>query len=146
MSFEWSRRTENETEAETLASDPDSDTDTVSFIVINDDQARTYRCVANNSVGIGTMCSIEITGNFMQTIQQRYGFFVALCAYVFSESELMSPAEQQLACRPLRLTRIGEKGTHTQPNASCVHFNSLIVCPIHMILVTKIYHITESKA
>lgn len=144
MNFEWSRKTENETEAETLTSDPDSDTDTVSFIVINDDQARTYRCVANNSVGIGTMCSIEITGNFMQTMQQRFGFFFALCVCVFFESELMNPAEQQLACRSLGPTRTGEKGT--QPNADCVHFNSLIVCPIHMILVTKIYHITESKA
>lgn len=66
-------KTENETEAVKLNSD--SNTDTVSFVVINDDRARTYRCVANNSVGIGTMCSIEITGNFQQFSKEWFFFF-----------------------------------------------------------------------
>lgn len=60
MSFEWTVKMENETE---IIPEPSTeDTDTVSFLTINDDKGRTYRCVANNSVGIGTMCSIEITG------------------------------------------------------------------------------------
>lgn len=60
MDFEWSVKMENETEI--LPERSTSDTETVSFLTINDDKGRTYRCVANNSVGIGTMCSIEITG------------------------------------------------------------------------------------
>lgn len=60
MSFEWSVKTENETEI--IVESSTSDTDTVSFLTINDDRGRIYRCIANNSVGIGTMCSIEITG------------------------------------------------------------------------------------
>lgn len=60
MDFEWSVKMENETEILPEPSTPG--TDTVSFLTINDDKGRTYRCVANNSVGIGTMCSIEITG------------------------------------------------------------------------------------
>lgn len=83
MDFEWSVKTENETEAVLLNSD--SDTDTVSFVVINDDRARTYRCVANNSVGIGTMCSIEITGKFVRFFSDLN---VCLCSYRL-ESKLL---------------------------------------------------------
>lgn len=60
MDFEWSMKMENDTEI--LPEPRKSDSGTVSFLSINDDKGRTYRCVANNSVGIGTMCSIEITG------------------------------------------------------------------------------------
>lgn len=66
MDFEWSIKTENETEI--LYEPSTSDTDSVSFLTIDDDRARTYRCVANNSVGVGTMCSIEITGMYFQMI------------------------------------------------------------------------------
>lgn len=39
---------------------------TVSFLTLDDDydKERTYSCVANNSVGIGTMCSIKVEGTF----------------------------------------------------------------------------------
>lgn len=60
MSFEWSVKMENETEITSESSTEDMDS--VSFLMINDDKGRTYRCIANNSVGMGTMCSIEITG------------------------------------------------------------------------------------
>ncbi|XP_031616824.1 hemicentin-1 isoform X2 [Contarinia nasturtii] len=59
MSFEWTVKMENETEIMPESSTDDSDT--VSLLTINDDKGRTYRCIANNSVGIGTMCNIEIT-------------------------------------------------------------------------------------
>lgn len=61
MDFEWTVKMENETEILTeIGSD---DKDNMSFLTISVDKGRTYRCVANNSVGVGTMCSIEITGN-----------------------------------------------------------------------------------
>lgn len=60
MSFEWTVIMENETEI--MPESSTEDTDTVSFLTINDDKARTYRCIANNSVGIGAVCTKEITG------------------------------------------------------------------------------------
>lgn len=63
MSFEWSVKMENETEIHPLESSLD-DKENMSFLRISiEDKGRTYQCIANNSVGIGTMCSIEITGN-----------------------------------------------------------------------------------
>lgn len=40
------------------------DEDAVSFLSLNDDynKERTYSCIANNSVGIGIMCSIKVEG------------------------------------------------------------------------------------
>lgn len=78
MSFEWTVKMENETE---IIPEPSSgeDTDTVSFLTINDDKGRTYRCIANNSVGLGTMCSIEITGKSQNSIPKictQYNFHV----------------------------------------------------------------------
>lgn len=54
---------ENETEIHPLESGSE-DKDNASLLRISvEDKGRTYQCVANNSVGAGTMCSIEITGN-----------------------------------------------------------------------------------
>lgn len=42
------------------------DDDAVSFLSLNDDynKERTYSCIANNSVGIGLMCSIKVEGEW----------------------------------------------------------------------------------
>lgn len=60
MDFEWTVKMENETEV--MTETESNDKDNMSFLTISADKGRTYRCIANNSVGIGTMCSIEITG------------------------------------------------------------------------------------
>lgn len=63
MNFEWSVKMENETEIHPLESSLE-DKDNMSLLTISvEDKGRTYQCVANNSVGVGTMCSVEITGN-----------------------------------------------------------------------------------
>lgn len=63
MDFEWTVKMENETEIITETGSDDKDN--MSFLTISVDKGRTYRCIANNSVGVGTMCSIEITGKFI---------------------------------------------------------------------------------
>lgn len=65
MNFEWSVKMENETEIHPLESSV-NDKENMSLLTISVDKGRTYQCVANNSVGIGTMCSIEITGNIFK--------------------------------------------------------------------------------
>lgn len=60
MNFEWSVQMENESEI--ITKESSTDEPTVSTLVISIDKHRTYRCVANNSVGIGTTCSLEING------------------------------------------------------------------------------------
>lgn len=54
---------ENETEIHPLESDQEDKENTSLLRISMEDKGRTYQCIANNSVGIGTMCSIEITGN-----------------------------------------------------------------------------------
>lgn len=63
MDFEWSVKMENETEIHPLESDQEDKENTSLLRISMEDKGRTYQCIANNSVGIGTMCSIEITGN-----------------------------------------------------------------------------------
>lgn len=71
MNFEWSVKMENETEIHPLESSLE-DKENMSFLRISVDKGRTYQCVANNSVGAGTMCSIEITGNVHNFIWTDY--------------------------------------------------------------------------
>lgn len=70
MNFEWSVKMENETEIHPLESNLE-DKENMSYLRINvEDKGRTYQCIVNNSVGLGTMCSIEITGNVY--IKKKY--------------------------------------------------------------------------
>lgn len=63
MDFKWSVKMENETEVQPLESNLEEQ-ENMSLLRINvEDKGRTYQCIANNSVGNGTVCSIEITGN-----------------------------------------------------------------------------------
>lgn len=62
MDFEWSVKTENGT-IETIDGDKHNKEQPYSFLILNEvNVQRTYRCVANNSVGIGTFCEIEVAG------------------------------------------------------------------------------------
>lgn len=75
VSFEWSVRTENDTEfLNEQKSIENSESDAVSFLSLNDDynQERTYSCIANNSVGIGGMCSMKVEGKYQ--IFRAYSF------------------------------------------------------------------------
>lgn len=76
-------KTENETE--NVPQRSNSDTDTKSFLTINDDKGRIYQCVANNSVGIGSPCHIEITGKtYVDNIWQKMQCCSALAKFEFS--------------------------------------------------------------
>lgn len=59
MEFEWSMKSGNETNVieEVRHSDGHS-----ILILNNESVQRTYRCVANNSVGVGTFCEIDVVG------------------------------------------------------------------------------------
>lgn len=61
--FSWSIKAENDS-AEWLGSGERQAFTDKSFYVLDDDYAiaRTYRCVANNTVGPGTFCEIEVAG------------------------------------------------------------------------------------
>lgn len=65
MSFEWSVTKENDTDVLGEQKQTENDRDgAVSFLSLNDDynKERTFNCIANNSVGIGIMCSIKVEG------------------------------------------------------------------------------------
>ncbi|KAH8233853.1 hypothetical protein KR032_000185, partial [Drosophila birchii] len=59
--FSWSIKTENETE-ELLGSGDKKDSLEKSYYILQEDYAisRTYRCVANNTVGLGSFCEFEV--------------------------------------------------------------------------------------
>ncbi|XP_073840505.1 neuromusculin isoform X8 [Musca autumnalis] len=59
--FSWSIKAENES-VESLGSGDSKTFKDKSYYVLKEDYeiARTYRCVANNSVGVGTFCEIEV--------------------------------------------------------------------------------------
>lgn len=61
--FSWSIKAENES-VESLGSGDSKTFKDKSYYVLKEDYeiARTYRCVANNSVGVGTFCEIEVAG------------------------------------------------------------------------------------
>lgn len=80
MSFDWSVKAENDTETIPVL-EPDNK-DTRSYLKIYDDKARTYRCIASNSVGSGTMCSIEITGKGRQSLQSTIFIFKLTEVYI----------------------------------------------------------------
>lgn len=63
VSFTWHRMSENDTEEEMAAT---SQTGASSFLVLDYDFSvmRTYRCVANNSVGVGSYCEIDVAGKW----------------------------------------------------------------------------------
>lgn len=60
VDFKWTVHTDNETKELTDFTPVDS---SQSYLKLDDDYSnkRVYRCIANNSVGIGE-CSIEVTG------------------------------------------------------------------------------------
>lgn len=63
FSFTWALKSENETLNATSAKDQDM----MSYLVLKEEfiEMRTYRCVANNSVGMGTYCEIDVAGKCM---------------------------------------------------------------------------------
>ncbi|XP_037031705.1 hemicentin-2 isoform X7 [Bradysia coprophila] len=67
MDFEWSVKSDNETTGLQEVRNSDSGGSPASFLILNNDFTvqRTYRCVANNSVGVGTFCEIEVAGHLM---------------------------------------------------------------------------------
>ena len=73
MNFEWWVKMENETDTHQLEPSLE-DKENMSFLRISVDKGRTYQCVAINSVGAGTMCSIEITGKFYKQQQKIWKF------------------------------------------------------------------------
>lgn len=81
MDFEWSVKMENETEIHRLQSSL-LDKENMSFLRISVDKGRTYQCVANNSVGVGTICSIEITGNVFNP-ELLHNIFLSVLAMGF---------------------------------------------------------------
>lgn len=64
MDFEWSVKSDNETSGLQEVRSSDTGAYPASFLILNNDFAvqRTYRCVANNSIGVGTFCEIEVAG------------------------------------------------------------------------------------
>lgn len=66
MDFEWSVKSDNETNGlQEVRSD--SGAYPASFLILDKEFTvqRTYRCVANNSIGAGTFCEIEVAGKLM---------------------------------------------------------------------------------
>ncbi|XP_075164374.1 neuromusculin isoform X2 [Haematobia irritans] len=63
--FSWSIKAENES-VEALGSGDSKTFKDKSFYVLKEDYeiARTYRCVANNTVGVGTFCEIEVAATW----------------------------------------------------------------------------------
>lgn len=63
--FTWSIKADNES-MEWLGNGEERSYKDKSFYVLNLDYviARTYRCVANNTVGTGTFCEIEVAGKY----------------------------------------------------------------------------------
>jgi len=70
--FSWSIKTENETD-ENLGSGKKENSVEKSFYILQTDYAisRTYRCVANNTVGYGPFCEIEVAGTYKININLR---------------------------------------------------------------------------
>jgi len=64
--FSWSIKADNET-VEVLDSGDKKSFLEKSFYVLQADYAisRTYRCVANNTIGSGTFCEIEVAGTYI---------------------------------------------------------------------------------
>ncbi len=67
MDFDWTMKSDNETNILQEVRSSDSGGYPASFLILNNDftMPRTYRCVANNSVGIGTFCEIEVQGKLL---------------------------------------------------------------------------------
>lgn len=63
VDFAWTLKSENESLDASNAKQHDTSS---SFLPLNDAfiEARTYVCVANNTVGKGTYCEIEVAGKF----------------------------------------------------------------------------------
>lgn len=64
--FVWSLKSENETDVSDKGIDQfeTSQSKNHGFLILSDDftNTRTYYCVANNSIGAGQSCQIEVTG------------------------------------------------------------------------------------
>lgn len=78
MTFQWSVKSGNETEI--LYVGPGSGSGTSSPLTINNEKNVEYRCVANNSVGIGTECEIKINGMEYVWFFLHF-FFLSLCVF-----------------------------------------------------------------
>ena len=66
ISFDWSVQSENETTHLLEVRNSKSDGLPASFLILDNDfkVMRTYRCIANNSVGVGSYCEIDVAGKF----------------------------------------------------------------------------------
>lgn len=66
VDFAWSLKSENESLDASMAKQQDSSS---SFLPLDGSfiESRTYICVANNTVGKGTYCEIEVAGKFFFT-------------------------------------------------------------------------------
>lgn len=64
INFEWSLKSDNETTVISEVRNSENSGLPASFLKLDDDFTvqRTYRCVANNSVGQGQFCEIEVAG------------------------------------------------------------------------------------
>lgn len=77
MGFEWSIKNDNETiNVPDFKSIESSSGQAASFLILSDNfnVQRTYRCAANNSVGVGTICEIEVAGNTSTDLLTIYAY------------------------------------------------------------------------
>lgn len=111
VSFAWWRLSENDTE-EVQNISPDGAS---SYLVLDFDFTvmRTYRCVANNSVGLGSYCEIDVAG-------KCWG--AALCG-CFIRGGYRSWSQLLIDRREL-----GMKKTFSKSSGKFANFNSSISC------------------
>lgn len=71
VDFAWSLKSENESLDASNAKQRDTSS---SFLPLDDAfiEARTYVCVANNTVGKGTYCEIDVAGKFFEKTYKTY--------------------------------------------------------------------------
>lgn len=71
VDFAWSLKSENESLDASNAKQRDTSS---SFLPLDDAfiEARTYVCVANNTVGKGTYCEIDVAGKFSEKTYKIY--------------------------------------------------------------------------
>lgn len=72
MDFVWTLMSENDT----LDLEHAREEGASSYLILSDDFTvmRNYRCVANNSAGVGSYCEIDVAGRFIGTYTSCYSF------------------------------------------------------------------------
>uniref|UniRef100_A0A1B0GL67 Ig-like domain-containing protein n=2 Tax=Lutzomyia longipalpis TaxID=7200 RepID=A0A1B0GL67_LUTLO len=82
VDFHWSLKTENDTiDAYNVRQDG-----IASYLILEDDVlvTRTYRCVANNSVGVGSVCEVDVAGHVLWWQRWDRMTLIILIASVFA--------------------------------------------------------------